>query len=113
MAVILFFISVRLINVYGDPFPWSVQRNELYTFFSFIKVHKYPPSLLYMCITIGPSLLFLAVIEKVKNILTDLLHPSFLPGAFALCYFLFYTRAFFTGRLSRNAEFTIFIYYSR
>jgi uncharacterized membrane protein len=71
MAVILFFIVVRLINVYGDPFSWSVQRNGLYTFLSFIKVHKYPPSLMYMCMTIGPALIFLALIEKVQNGFTN------------------------------------------
>lgn len=72
IAVILFFIEVRFINIYGDPFAWSVQRNGLYTFLSFIKVHKYPPSLMYMCMTIGPALLFLALIENVKNGFTNL-----------------------------------------
>jgi uncharacterized membrane protein len=71
MTVILFFIVVRFINVYGDPFSWSVQRNGLYTFLSFIKVHKYPPSLMYMCMTIGPALIFLALIEKVQNGFTN------------------------------------------
>ena len=71
MGVIVIFIAVRFINIYGDPFAWSVQRNGLYTFLSFIKVHKYPPSLMYMCMTVGPALLFLAVIEKVKNSVTD------------------------------------------
>jgi uncharacterized membrane protein len=71
MTVILFFIVVRFINVYGDPFSWSLQRNGLYTFLSFIKVHKYPPSLMYMCMTIGPALIFLALIEKVQNGFTN------------------------------------------
>lgn len=71
IAVMLVFIVVRFINVYGDPFVWSVQRNGLYTFLSFIKVHKYPPSLMYMCMTIGPAFLFLALIEKVQNSFTN------------------------------------------
>ena len=71
MALLLFFVVVRFINVYGDPHPWSIQRNGLYTFLSFMKVHKYPPSLMYMCVTIGLGLLFLAFIEKVQNGFTN------------------------------------------
>jgi uncharacterized membrane protein len=59
-ALVLLFVLLRAANVYGDPDPWSVQKNTLYSFFSFINVHKYPPSLLFMCATIGPALLFLA-----------------------------------------------------
>ena len=73
IALILFFIVVRFINMYGDPYKWSVQKNPLYTFFSFINANKYPPSLLYLCITIGPSLLLLAFIEKIKNGFTNVM----------------------------------------
>jgi uncharacterized membrane protein len=73
VAAILFFIIVRFINIYGDPVPWSTQNNVLVTFLSFIDTEKYPPSLLYICMTIGPALLLLAYIEKVKNKLTDAL----------------------------------------
>lgn len=59
-ALILLFVLLRAANVYGDPDSWSVQKNTLFSFFSFINVHKYPPSLLFMCITLGPALLFLA-----------------------------------------------------
>ena len=70
-GLILFFILVRFINVYGDPDPWSSQKNSWLSFLSFIKVNKYPPSLLYLAITIGPALLLLAFIEKVKNSFTN------------------------------------------
>ena len=73
LGLILFFIIVRFINIYGDPFPWSAQRNGLYSFLSFMKVHKYPPSLLYLCITIGPALVVLAFIEKIKNGFTNVM----------------------------------------
>jgi uncharacterized membrane protein len=66
-GLIVFFIVLRLVNMYGDPLPWSLQKNIFYTLLSFIKVQKYPPSLLYMCITIGASILLLAVLEKYKN----------------------------------------------
>lgn len=66
-SIILFFILLRATNAYGDPDPWSVQKNTTYTFLSFLNVHKYPPSLLFMCITIGPALLFLAWAGKAKT----------------------------------------------
>jgi uncharacterized membrane protein len=71
IGLLLFFAALRFSNVYGDPVDWSEQKNGFYTFLSFIKVNKYPPSLLYACITIGPALLLLAFIEKVKNRFTD------------------------------------------
>jgi uncharacterized membrane protein len=70
-AVLLFFIILRSSNFYGDPDPWSVQKNTLFTFFSFIKVHKYPPSLLYLCMTIVPILFLLAYVENIKNWTTN------------------------------------------
>jgi uncharacterized membrane protein len=70
-GLILTFIALRLLNNYGNPFHWSSQSNSLFTFLSFMNVHKYPPSLLYMCITIGPALLFLSLFENSNNKLTQ------------------------------------------
>ena len=71
LVLILFFIVVRFINIYGDPIAWTVQKNGLYTLMSFLSVQKYPPSLMYMCITIGPALLLLSFTEKIKNGFTN------------------------------------------
>ncbi len=73
IGLIIFFVVLRFTNLYGDPVDWSEQKNSLYTFLSFMNVDKYPPSLLYFCITIGPALLVLAFIEKVKNRFTDIM----------------------------------------
>jgi hypothetical protein len=54
------FIVLRAINVYGDPARWAVQDTPMKTFLSFLATSKYPPSLLFLLMTIGPSLLFLA-----------------------------------------------------
>ena len=73
LLVIVLFIIVRWINVYGNPEPWSAQKNSFYTFLSFINTHKYPPSLLYMCMTIGPALLFIAWFDNIQNGLTKII----------------------------------------
>ena len=65
------FALIRLANIYGDPLPWSIQQNPVYTFLSFMKVNKYPPSLLYILITVGIGILFLAVSENWRDKLVD------------------------------------------
>jgi len=66
-GVIALFIVIRVIDFYGDPGRWQQQSSLLYTLFDFIDVQKYPPSLLYMCMTIGPAILFLAATEGAAN----------------------------------------------
>jgi len=58
------FLLLRAFNLYGDPAPWSVQKNTAFTVLSFFNVTKYPPSLLYTLMTLGPALFFLALTEK-------------------------------------------------
>lgn len=69
-SIVLFFI-IRGINIYGDLIPWTIQETTTKTILSFFSVTKYPPSLLYLLITIGPSLLFLYAVENIKNKITD------------------------------------------
>ena len=71
-SILLFFI-LRFINVYGDLKPWTSQDDFTYTVLSFFNVTKYPPSLIYTLMTLGPALLFLYGIESVKNKVTDML----------------------------------------
>jgi hypothetical protein len=61
------FIIIRLANGYGDPKPWSEQQSATRTFLSFLKVTKYPPSLMYALMTLGPAIIFLALTENVKS----------------------------------------------
>ncbi len=64
LLIIGLFIVLRAFDIYGDPFKWSEQKNVLFTFMSFLNTTKYPPSLLYLCMTIGPALVFLALAGK-------------------------------------------------
>ena len=88
-SIIIFFILLRFINIYGDPVPWSVQyRGFIYTVLSFFILNKYPPSLLFLCMTIGPGLLFLAFIEKIQNKFTGIMNVyGKVPMGFYLIHF--------------------------
>ncbi|MFP5439801.1 MAG: DUF1624 domain-containing protein [Bacteroidia bacterium] len=63
LSLITLFVILRLINDYGDPKPWVCMKTNTYTLLSYLNVTKYPPSLMYTCITLGPALLVLAVLE--------------------------------------------------
>ena len=58
------FVVLRATNLYGDPARWSAQPRPGFTALSFLNVTKYPPSLLYLCMTIGPAILLLAFMER-------------------------------------------------
>jgi uncharacterized membrane protein len=71
-GLLILFVVLRFINGYGDPVPWSSQpRGAVFTFLSFININKYPPSLDFLAVTIGVGMLVLALLEKVKNGLTE------------------------------------------
>ncbi|MTW09687.1 DUF1624 domain-containing protein [Pseudoduganella eburnea] len=68
-VLLLAFVVLRAGNFYGDPDPWSPQgRGPVWDFISFMRVHKYPPSLLYLCATIGIALPLLAWFERIRPV---------------------------------------------
>ncbi|SRR5829696_102603 len=68
---LILFVVLRYSNVYGDPSPWSAQPSGVYTILSFLKVSKYPPSLLYVLVTVGIGLIFLSVSENWRGWLSE------------------------------------------
>ncbi len=59
-AVTAGFVLLRASGLYGDPHPWSAARSPL----GFLDCEKYPPSLLFLAMTLGPGLVLLAVLDR-------------------------------------------------
>jgi uncharacterized membrane protein len=72
-AVTVGFLVLRVTNVYGDPTPWAPQDTWLSTILSFLNCEKYPPSLLYLMMTLGPALILLALFEELRGALASFL----------------------------------------
>lgn len=72
-SALLLFAVLRLTNVYGDPVPWTTQKDSVFTFLSFININKYPPSLSFLLLTIGPALIFLSLTEKAAGRLVNII----------------------------------------
>lgn len=67
-ALLAGFIILRLINMYGDASPWSAQeRGPMITLLSFLNVSKYPPSLLFLLMTLGPALALMPAFERKRG----------------------------------------------
>ena len=67
LGSLILFVLLRYFNIYGDPFPWKVQATWYQNVMAFVKCQKYPPSLLYILMTLGISILALAGLENVNN----------------------------------------------
>ncbi|BCS31224.1 hypothetical protein TBR22_A04240 [Luteitalea sp. TBR-22] len=121
-AATLAFLVIRATGVYGDPDPWRVQ-GVASTVIDFLNVTKYPPSLLFVLMTLGPAAMFCAVAGRLPAALARplatfgrapfafymahlyLIHlvamglgvaQGFVPGAF-LTFFAFFPKGYGVG----------------
>ena len=83
-ALSLAFLVLRAINVYGDPSHWAAQKNGLFTVLSFLNTTKYPPSLLFLLMTLGPAMMFLSAVDRGTP---RMLRPAVVFGKVPLFYF--------------------------
>jgi len=73
LALTAGFVLLRATNLYGDPGAWEGQNGALATALSFVNCEKYPPSLLYLMMTLGTALILLALFEQVRGALASFL----------------------------------------
>lgn len=111
-ALTIAFIIIRTVNFYGDPLPWSHQRSAVFTLLSFLNCTKYPGSLDFLLMTLGPSLLVLAWFDRMKF---GAANPLIVFGRtpmfyFVLHFYLIHLLAVLAAYLRYGASATAFIF---
>ena len=79
------FVVLRGINLYGDPVRWSTQKSAVFTALSFLNTNKYPPSLLFLLMTLGPAMLFLLAVDGTTP---RWMRPALVFGKVPMFYYL-------------------------
>lgn len=81
-GLVALFVALRATNLYGDPKAWSSQKDGLFTLMSLLNCAKYPPSLLFLAMTLGPTLIVLALLDGLA------LRPIAIYGRVPLFYYV-------------------------
>ena len=85
LALTVAFLVIRGLNIYGDPSRWMRQKTAAFTVLSFLNTTKYPPSLLFLLMTLGPALVLLAAVDRRTP---RILQPALVIGKVPLFYYL-------------------------
>jgi len=84
-ALTLAFLVIRAVNVYGDPRVFAMQPTAAFSVISFLNTTKYPPSLDFLLMTLGPAILALGLIDRIR---AGAANPALIFGRVPLFYFL-------------------------
>jgi uncharacterized membrane protein len=85
LALSLAFLVIRGLNTYGDPARWIPQKTAVFTVLSFLNTTKYPPSLLFLLMTLGPAMVFLWAVDRGTP---RILRPALVIGKVPLFYYV-------------------------
>ncbi len=85
LAIIAAFFLLRAVSLYGDPVRWTIQESVLFTALSFLNTSKYPPSLLFPLVTLGPALVLLWAMDARTP---QIFRPVLIFGKVPMFYFL-------------------------
>jgi uncharacterized membrane protein len=83
--LVIAFLLVRALNAYGEPARWSWQSSATFTVLSFLNTTKYPPSLSFLLMTLGPALIALSYLDRAKLSRSN---PLIVFGRVPLFYFI-------------------------
>jgi uncharacterized membrane protein len=67
VAATALFVALRATHSYGNTIPWTPQRTPELTAAAFFNVRKYPPSLQFLLMTLGPTLVALSLVESARG----------------------------------------------
>ncbi len=84
-AMFVAFVALRAANIYGDPHPWRPQATFGSTLGDFLNCEKYPPSLLFLLMTLGPAIALLAPLERFRGRVANVVRTF---GRVPLFYYL-------------------------
>jgi uncharacterized membrane protein len=85
LALSLAFLVIRGLNIYGDPSRWMRQKTAVLTVLSFLNTTKYPPSLLFLLMTLGPAMVLLWAVDRGTP---RLLRPALVIGKVPMFYYV-------------------------
>jgi uncharacterized membrane protein len=70
-AITAGFLVLRFIDGYGEPNHWQVQARGAATLVDFLNTTKYPPSLEFLAMTLGPAAIFCSFADRLRGFFKD------------------------------------------